>query len=184
MPELDTQDQTPDPEQTPAEEAAPDSTPTPDPTPEEPEADPKDDGEDIDSLPEWAQRTIKSLRTENGKRRTALREAEERLSKAATTEELEAARSEWQKEKDALEGQLTRERVLRQVRLPDELAERIKGTTYDEMLEDAKALAALVRKPGRGGRGGLDPSTPPKQDDEDPVEVARKVRLARRGYNY
>lgn len=139
--------------------------------------------EDVSALPDWAQTEITRLRRENARRRTALREAEERLKNAKTEEDMAAAIAEWEAKASKLESELVRERVLRQVPLPDTLAARLQGETEEELLADAKSLAGLVRPrpPAPDPAGGLDPTTPP-DDEIDPVEAARKARAARKGY--
>ena len=45
---------------------------------------------------------------------------------------------------DDLQVELLRERVARKAKLPDELADRLRGTTIEELEADAKALAAYA----------------------------------------
>jgi signal recognition particle GTPase len=74
----------------------------------------------------------------------------------------------------SLEGELLRERVGRRLHLPDELVDRLRGSTEEEILADAEKLVAIVGKARGGGkpteslRGGGEP-------DEEPVPDLTKV---------
>lgn len=71
----------------------------------------------------------------------------------------------------SLESELLRERVGRRLNLPDELVDRLRGNTEEDILADAEKLVAIVGKPAGGGtkpterlRGGGEPDTDPEPD--------------------
>lgn len=70
----------------------------------------------------------------------------------------------------ALEADLLRERVGRRLNLPDELVDRLRGNTEDEILADAEKLVSIVGKPSSSSkptevlRGGGDPTEEPAPD--------------------
>ncbi|MEU8327316.1 hypothetical protein [Micromonospora sp. NPDC048839] len=157
---------------TPPAETPPDETEVPGT-----EVDEDKDGEE--EIPaEVLRKRLTKANAEAANFRTKLREAEAKLTAAKTVEEFEAATQELRTANQALEHELLVERVARKAKLPDDLAGRLKGSTYDELLADAKALAryAVGDEPGEL-RGGLNPN-----DDEgafDPVKTAREARARR-----
>jgi len=72
-----------------------------------------------------------------------------------------------------LEAELLRERVGRRLNLPDELVDRLRGDTEDDLLADAEKLVALVgpakrpgsRRPAEQLRGGGEPEREPEETD-------------------
>jgi hypothetical protein len=148
----------------------------PEKEPQEPEK--KDDDES--TLPDWAQKELSRARNEAGKYRTERNDLREKLKDAKTPEDIEAATKEYVSKVEELERELARERVAREFSLPNELAERLRGDTEDELKADAKALQKFAR-PARGGsddpKGGLDPSNEP--DNFDPKAEAARLRRAR-----
>jgi len=134
-----------------------------------------------EDLPEWAQKELARVRKEAADRRVKLREAEERLSKAKTPEEIEAATKELRESNEKLERELLITKVAKDFDLPDEIAARLVGEDEAALRKDAEVLKNLVvhRSPGkkadppRNLRGGLDPS---EQDNtpDDPAELAKR----------
>jgi hypothetical protein len=125
---------TPDPNTAPAAttEVAPESKPDP-----------------WDGIPDefaWAKSAVESANREAAARRVALREAEEKLSKAKTPEEFEAAVNEIKSSEQKLTVDLERERAARKHKLDDEVLEFLTGTTAEQIEAQAAKLAAL--KPG------------------------------------
>jgi len=110
----------------------------------------------IDSLPDWVQSVVKDLRTENAKHRTAnkaaekaaaMAEEEQLLAKGKIQEAYDKVRGEY----DTLTAELKASEILRhkmqiaqKFNLPDELMNRLRGDTLEEMEEDAEILAALI----------------------------------------
>lgn len=116
----------------------------------------------VDDLPPEAQRIIRDLRKENAKHRT---------DKNATKAELDeykawkdSQKSELQKAQDRaaeLERELNSSKLTtRQIAaakkagLDLDLADRVRGDSDDEMLEDAKSLALLFGGDNKGASGG------------------------------
>ena len=132
-----------------------------------------DNSERVEDLPEWAQKIIKDLRTENASRRTKANTLQEQLNTAKTPEEFEAATAAFNGTVLELERQL----VAVSFDLPPELAGRLQGTTREELEEDAKKLQkfSTARKPQRRPSGGLDPA-----DDADNSDVEAAIAAALR----
>lgn len=129
---------------------------------------------DLDS----AKKALAKARNEAGKYRTRLRDAEDKLSKAKTPEEFEAAVTELRDTNAKLERDLLVERVARKAALPEELAELLQGSTEAELQAHAKKLARYVTTANAPGdlRGGLDPTD---EDDFDPVKAAHAAKRTR-----
>lgn len=155
-----------------ADETVENSTEEPQDAPQEGEeqsGDTEDWRKDFD--PDKAAERIRKIQSENKNLRTRAKAAEE---KAAGVDEKD-------KRITSLEGELLRERVGRRLGLPDELVDRLRGDDEDAVLADAEKLVALLgkapasttRKPAEQLRGGLDPE---KEPEEDPKEVARRIR--------
>jgi hypothetical protein len=150
-------------------------------TPEEPQDAPQEGEQASDDTEDWrkdfdpdkAAERIRKLQSEAKNLRT----------RAKTAEEKAAGADEKDKRITSLQSELLRERVGRRLALPDELVDRLRGDTEDELLADAEKLVGLLGKPASGRkpaeqlRGGLDPE---KEPEEDPREVARRIRA--RGY--
>lgn len=139
------------------------------------EADRDDDSDDWRSNfdADKAAERIRKLQSEAKNLRARAKDAE---TKAAGVDERD-------KRIQSLESDLLRERVGRRLNLPDELVDRLRGGTEDELLADAEKLVGLIgarpasRKPAEQLRGGLDPEREP---EEDPKEAVRRIRA--RGY--
>lgn len=134
-------------------------------------------------------------RTERNEERTATAELKARLEGAVTAEDFEAARKEW----DGKLHNLVRERIIEKHKLPEELAELLKGDDEAALAEHAAKLAKFVPAepadpapapepaaaepaptpaplPPSGGRDPLVPA-----DDIDPADL---VRLAKSQGNH
>lgn len=106
---------------------------------------------------------IRKLNSENKNLRDAKKVAEE---KAAGTDEKDTRIQ-------ALEAENLRIRIGARHGLPDELIDRLKGDSEEEILADAEKLLALVstrkapptRQPREALRGGGDPSAPTEETD-------------------
>jgi len=136
-------------------------------------------GEDLESLPEWARKRLTKANTEAARYRTSLRETEAKLAGAKTPEELDAAVAQVKDANAKLEQELLVERTARKFGLPDDLAARLRGTTEEELAADAKLLqkyAAPEMQSPESLSGGLDPN-----EDEafDPVKAAQAARRSR-----
>lgn len=106
---------------------------------------------------------IRKLNSENKNLRDAKKAAED---KAAGTDEKDTRIK-------ALEAENLRVRIGARNGLPDELIDRLKGETEEEILADAEKLLSLVstrkppptRQPREVLRGGGDPSAPTEETD-------------------
>ena len=132
--------------------------------------------DDMASLPDWAQKQIKDLRTENADRRTRATTAENALKAAKTPEEFATALAEWTTKNNDLERAL----VGSQFQLPDALTALLQGTSREEMETHAKALQLLLAAPPATGdlSGGL---TPLSDDDGEssPLALAKRANRTR-----
>jgi len=134
-----------------------------------------DEGEKVDNLPEWAQKIIKDLRTENASRRTKVNTLQEQLSTAKTPEEFATVTTTF----NATVLDLERELVTVSFNLPPELAERLQGSTREELEADAKKLQKFAPvKKSRTVSGGLDPA-----DDASDSDIQAAIdSVLRRGH--
>lgn len=136
------------------------------------------DEESDDTLPEWARTKLTKANSEAASYRTQLREVQASLANAKTPEEFEAATNELNTKIEALETQLLRSTVARKFNLPDDLADRLRGGTEEELEADAKALQKYAAPAGDPDlSGGLDPSE--ESEEFDAVAEARKARQRR-----
>lgn len=108
-------------------------------------------------------------------------EAKNLRERAKTAEAKAAGVDEKDKRISSLEGDLLRERVGRRLGLPDELVDRLRGGTEEDVLADAEKLVAIVGKsasPGSGTkpkerlRGGGEPD---KEPDPDLRKIADEI---------
>lgn len=152
------------------------------PAVETPKPDEKPALTEVKDLPEWAQTEITSLRNESANYRTKFRDAEAKIAAAKTPEEFETAVRERDEQITTLQTQFDRERVARKFNLPDDLAERLRGATPEELEADAKALQKYAdtgsSTPPEDLKGGLTPDDD-NQDAFDP-KAAAKAALKRR----
>lgn len=149
-------------------------TPTVPPAVDPPVVDPPAD--DVASLPDWAQKQIKDLRQEAADRRTRATTAETALKAAKTPEEFATALAEWTKTNTDLERAL----VAARFQLPETLADRLKGTTREELEADAKALQLLINTPPATGdlSGGLTPNSD-EDGESSPLALAKRANRTR-----
>jgi hypothetical protein len=125
------------------------------------------------------EKELRRLLRENEKELKSLRKNEEDERKA-TLSETEKLREELS-EKDERLSKLIRQTIAAEHGLDEALAARLVGVTEEELREDAKSLAALVKPPkpkshdvGLGGVSGSD-DTP-----TDPVAAHRAATAGRR----
>ena len=145
---------------------------------------------DETTLPEWAQKELKRARNEAGSYRTQLRETQDALGKTKSPEEYEALSTNFKQTLAARE----RELAAAKFDLPPELAKRVTGGTYDEMLADAKELSAHVRSaseddgrepnPPANLKGGLDPKGTPGDSRFDPKALADEILAGTGGITF
>lgn len=125
-----------------------------------------DDDQDSEDAPFDSARAlakIRKLNSENKNLRDAKKAAE---GKAAGNDEKDTRIQ-------ALEAENLRIRIGARHGLPDELIDRLRGSTEDEILADAEKLLALVsvpkapptRQPREALRGGGNPSAPTEETD-------------------
>lgn len=130
--------------------------------------DSKDEGGDFDATK--ALEKIRKLNSENKNLREAKKVAEE---KAAGSDEKD-------KRVLALEAEVRRVRIGAKHGLPEELIDRLRGDTEEEILADAETLLALVArrtpptgKPTEHLRGGG--GQPAEPDETDPDKIAERM---------
>lgn len=115
----------------------------------------------IDDLPPEAQRIIRDLRKENAKHRTDKQAVKSELDEYKAWKDSQKTELQKAQERAAeLEKELTSsKRASKQITaakkagLDLDLADRIRGESDDEMLEDAKSLALLFGAEKDGGKG-------------------------------
>lgn len=143
----------------------------------------------IDTLPQWAQDMIAGLRKESAGYRKAKKDAEtasEIAARKAAEEQgkfKELYEAETQKRQAAeaethrLEVEAIKTSVAKATNLPDALAGRLQGETEEELLADAKALAASLPHPGTSldaAAGTGNTSQTPVMSDEQRQEFAAR----------
>jgi len=133
-------------------------------------------------------------RTERNAERTLTTDLKTRLDGAVTAEDFEAAKSEW----DGKVKSLVRERIIEKHKLPEDLAELLKGDDEASLAEHAAKLAKYVpvepiaptdpvepiepiapTPPPLPPSGGRDPAAP--ADDVSPADL---VKLAKSQGNH
>jgi hypothetical protein len=102
----------------------------------------------IESLPDWAQAIIRTLRGENAERRVSEQAAR---ASAEQAEQLRATYEQTQAKLVALQAELRQERIAAarqqaktKYSLPDAIAERLRGETSEEILADAAEVAQAM----------------------------------------
>lgn len=136
--------------------------------------------------PEQYQAELTRVRAEAANYRTRLRENEKKLANAKTPEEVEAALNELKETNAKAERDLIVENVALKHKLPEELAEVLRGDTREELEAHAEKLAKFVTPGGDGPsadelRGGLNPSGDRDADPDDPGELAAQYSSRGRG---
>jgi hypothetical protein len=137
----------------------------------------------------WLAKEVTTARNEAARYRTERNDLRKSLEGAVTVEDFEAAKSEW----DGKVKTLVRERIIKDHKLPDDLAELLKGDDEASLAEHAAKLAKYVpaepatptdpvmpvepvapTPPPLPPSGGRDPGT--SADDADPADL---VKLAK-----
>jgi hypothetical protein len=160
----------------------------------------------LEGLPEefsWVRKAITTAnneaaryRTERNAERETAAELKARLEGAVTVEDFQAAKAEW----DSKVQGLVRERIIERHKLPEDLAELLKGEDEASLEEHAAKLAKYVpaesptpapavepeaaepvtpTAPPLPPSGGRDPGTP--ADEVDPAELVKIAR--KRGFH-
>jgi hypothetical protein len=142
-----------------------------------------------EGLPEewaWTKTAVQSANREAASRRTALREAEDKLKDAKSPEEVQAAIAEYKRKGEELETTIARERAARKHKLSDDVLEFLTGKTEAEIEKQAEKLAALKpasqdTKPPRvvtvpAPTGGVTPTNAPPSEDGKAAWKAYKGR--------
>jgi hypothetical protein len=137
----------------------------------------------------WLAKEVTTARAEAARYRTERNDLRKSLEGAVTAEDFEAARNEW----DGKVRDLVRQQIIKEHKLPDDLAELLKGDDEASLAEHAAKLAKYVpaeslatdpvdpvepvvpTPPPLPPSGGRDPGAP--ADDVDPAEL---VRLAKK----
>lgn len=147
-------------------------TPTEDPTPTDPiePTDPPQEGDPADPEGEDEkfdlERALAKIRKQNSEAENLRKRAKEAEEKAAGSDEKDSRIK-------ALEAENLRIRVGAKHGLPEELIERLRGETEEEILADAEKLLAFVAptrrpptdKPTERLRGGTAPTAEPEETD-------------------
>ena len=151
------------------DETETDSKPETTETTNETETDSKDEEDGSNVTPR--EKELRKLLRENEKKLVRLEKAEEARRRAEMTE-TEKLREELSS-KDSELAELRRKTIAAEFGLDADLSERLRGTTEEELREDAESLAKLVKPPkpkstdvGIGVAGKEDAPV-------DPVELAR-----------
>jgi len=145
----------------------------------------------VDELPEWARGLIGNLRKENAGHRVRAKEAED--AKAKAEEERLAQEKKWQElankrgtemekaksELQAMQVRILRQEVAQAAELPLSLADRLQGTTREELEADAQALKKLV-PPTPPETPGVPPGPKKGADNSQELDDARKKELRQR----
>jgi len=154
-------------EATPTEEQAPDGQAPEVTSPEDAQPEEQQPGDDEKFDPDRALDKIRKLNSENKNLRDAKKAAE---AKAATADEKDTRIQ-------ALEAENLRIRIGAKHGLPEELIDRLKGNTEEEILADAEKLLDLVstrkpppsQRPSERPRGGTDPTA----TGDEPTDVRK-----------
>lgn len=155
--------------------------------------------EALAGLPEefkWLAKEVTAARNEAARYRTERNDLRKSLEGAVTAEDFEAAKNEW----DGKVKALVREQIIKDHKLPDDLAELLKGDDEASLKEHAAKLAKYVpadapdpvapepaaeeptaapTPPPLPPSGGRDPGT--SADEVDPAELVKIAR--KRGFH-
>ena len=149
--------------------------------------------EALAGLPEefkWLAKEVTTARAEAARYRTERNDLRKSLDGAVTAEDFEAAKAEW----DGKVRTLVRDQIIKDHKLPPELAELLKGDDEASLAEHAATLAKFVPKepgeptpteptpepepaptpPPLPPSGGRTPATP--ADDVDPAELVKQAK--------
>ena len=146
---------------------------------EEPASDEVDEESTLDL--EGAKKALAKVRKEAASSRTKLRELEQKFAEAKTPEEFQAAVEQLKADNAAEARALLVENVALKHKLPEDLADALRGDTREELEAHAKKLAKYAPVDDSEDpelRGGLDPSGD-SDGGFDPEEYARQMRKQR-----
>lgn len=146
--------------------------------------------DNVNDLPDWAQKLVKELRSENASHRQAKKKAEKDADEAARKaaeeqgkykelyEQELAKREAAEMQAQMLELDALKSKVAAEVGLPQELATRLAGETEDEIKADAQAVLAALPKStldndAARGTGGTGTQTPTMSEEEIKEFAAR-----------
>lgn len=132
----------------------------------------------------WVRKELEDTRKEAAEKRVLNKELQDKLGSAKSPEEVQQATAAYETKTRDLEVALAREKVARKTGLSDDLVEFLTAKTEEELIAQAAKLAGLkpaavepvvvtVQEP----RGGLDPTTPPnEQNGYDAWEAYKRNR--------
>lgn len=154
-------------------------------TAEKPEGEEEEgDGNDFDSLPDWAKATIKELRKESGRYRTSNKELQDKLKDAKSQADIDAAIAEHKKRNSELEVELATAKHTAGF-TPEQLA-LVHGNTPEEIEESANKIRAAFaaaggneEPPAPGADGGRRPGSS-DGSGLSPRELAERTRARSR----
>jgi hypothetical protein len=146
--------------------------------------------EALAGLPEefkWLAKEVTTARAEAARYRTERNDLRKSLDGAVTAEDFEAAKAEW----DGKVRTLVRDQIIKDHKLPPELAELLKGDDEASLAEHAATLAKFVpaepapaeesappveapTPPPLPPSGGRTPATP--VEDVDPADLVKQAR--------
>ncbi|TCC19958.1 hypothetical protein [Kribbella sindirgiensis] len=137
-----------------------------------------EDEESDEVPPEVLRKKLTKANADAANWRTKFRELEAKFTDAKTPEEFTAAVAELTKANAELARERDVAKVARKHKLPDELAELVKGDTPEEMDAHAKKLARFAGRPAPENLGGgLDPDE--DKGEFDPVATVKRNRTNR-----
>jgi hypothetical protein len=113
--------------------------------------------EALAGLPEefkWLAKEVTTARNEAARYRTERNDLRKSLEGAVTAEDFEAAKTEW----DGKVRSLVREQIIKEHKLPEDLAELLKGDDEASLAEHAAKLAKYV--PAEGAAPAVEPAEP------------------------
>lgn len=132
----------------------------------------------FESLPESWQEQIRSLRSENARRRTSEKELRERLEKAKTDDDIQKAVSEYKARNEELERELLFTKST--AGIPEDYLSLVNGSTEEEIKASADKVRALLARQNMDGtddrqlNGGSDPRS--NEAPKTPRELSREAR--------
>lgn len=134
----------------------------------------------------WLAKEVTTARNEAARYRTERNDLRKSLEGAVTAEDFEAAKTEW----DGKVRSLVREQIIKEHKLPEDLAELLKGDDEASLAEHAAKLAKYVpaepteplapvepvvpAAPPLPPSGGRDPGAP--ADDIDPADLVKQAK--------
>lgn len=146
------------------------------------EPDPNPSGDELP--PEVARELLTKANNEAAKYRTQLRELQEQVKEMKSLDEVEALVAGLREDVEKNAMAAARERAGRKYGLPDAIVGRLSGSTEEEILADAEALAPLFGDKTPPPPDPLDPSggrNPRNHEKEyDPAEEYAKTKRLRR----